>query len=120
MGLCQAIDAGHRRRPARYAGWPNLAAPSTPTLSSMRNDVRRSNASVVSMPWPPRSADPTRPSPVPVRRHERVAADVSKKLKNVKAQDIMKRARVLRPDGTQKNAFIRIKGGVVVRNGADE
>ncbi|NHU43024.1 MULTISPECIES: hypothetical protein [Rhodococcus] len=47
-------------------------------------------------------------------------ADASKKLKNVKAEDIMKRAGVLRPDGTPKRAVIRVKGGVMVRNGADE
>ena len=47
-------------------------------------------------------------------------ADASKKLRNVKAQDIMKRAGVLRPDGTPKKAVIRVKGGVMVRNGADE
>jgi hypothetical protein len=46
-------------------------------------------------------------------------ADASKKLKNVKAQDIMARAWVLRPDGTPKRAVIRVKGGVMVRNGAD-
>nr|EJI98961.1 hypothetical protein JVH1_3387 [Rhodococcus sp. JVH1] len=38
----------------------------------------------------------------------------------MKAQEIMKRAGVLRPDGTPKRAVIRVKGGVVVRNGADE
>lgn len=47
-------------------------------------------------------------------------ADASKKLRNVKAEDIMKRAGVLRPDGTPKKAVIRVKGGVMVRNGADE
>ena len=47
-------------------------------------------------------------------------ADADKKLRNVKAQDIMKRAGVLRPDGTPKKAVIRVRGGVMVRNGADE
>ncbi|MFE7421003.1 hypothetical protein [Rhodococcus sp. NPDC057529] len=47
-------------------------------------------------------------------------ADAGKKLENIKAQDIMKRAGVLRPDGTPKRAIIRVTGGVTVRNGADE
>ena len=48
-----------------------------------------------------------------------LCADASKRLTTVKAQDIMKRAGVLRPDGTPRRA-IRVRGGVLVRNGADE
>lgn len=51
--------------------------------------------------------------------HE-LRADAGKKLRNVKAQDVMKRAGVLRPDGQPKTATIRVKGGVMVRNGSDE
>ncbi|KJF19203.1 hypothetical protein EEB13_30740 [Rhodococcus sp. WS3] len=47
-------------------------------------------------------------------------ADAKKKLKKVKADDIMTRAGVLRPDGTPKKATIRVKGGVSVRNGSEE
>jgi len=47
-------------------------------------------------------------------------ADAKKKLKNVKARDIMDRAGVLRPDGQPKKATIRVRGGVSVRNGSEE
>ncbi|BAE46121.1 hypothetical protein RER_pREL1-01780 (plasmid) [Rhodococcus erythropolis PR4] len=47
-------------------------------------------------------------------------ADANKKLKNVKARDIMDRAGVLRPDGQPKKATIRVRGGVSVRNGSEE
>ena len=47
-------------------------------------------------------------------------ADAKKKLKNVKARDIMDRAGVLRPDGQPKKATIRVRVGVSVRNGSEE
>ena len=47
-------------------------------------------------------------------------ADAKKKLKNVKAHDVMDRAGVLRPDGQPKKATIRVRGGVSVRNGSEE
>ncbi|MFV9457687.1 hypothetical protein ACNJ7E_30150 [Rhodococcus sp. NM-2] len=47
-------------------------------------------------------------------------ADASKKLENVKVEDIMKRAGVLGPDGMPKKAVVRVKGGVEVRNGAGD
>ena len=45
-----------------------------------------------------------------------LGAEASKKLENVTAQDIMKRAGVLRPDGTPKTAVVRDLGGVMFRN----
>lgn len=47
-------------------------------------------------------------------------ADAKKKLKKVKADDVMKRAGVLRLDGTPKKATIRVQGGVSVRNASEE
>ncbi|MGC0367326.1 transcriptional regulator with XRE-family HTH domain [Rhodococcus sp. 27YEA15] len=47
-------------------------------------------------------------------------ADAKKKLKNVKADEVMRRAGVLRADGTPKRATIRVKGGVSVRNGSED
>ncbi|WP_342661383.1 hypothetical protein Rruber_05143 (plasmid) [Rhodococcus ruber] len=45
--------------------------------------------------------------------------DAASKLRDVKAQDTMQRAGVLRPDGTPKRATIRVKGRVGVRNGSE-
>jgi hypothetical protein len=79
-------DTGHRNR----------AASRIRTSSNEPNAVRRSNASRVSRRWPRRSGGPApRYRGIGRGRRNELRADASKKLKTVKAQDIMKRAGVL-------------------------
>lgn len=46
--------------------------------------------------------------------------DATAKLKAAKAQEVMKKAGILRPDGTPKRAIIRIHGRVGVRSGSED